>query len=115
MSYSNGHKIWSLKQWDAPRAPDTLDKEKHHTIAFLAKQQDFDCLMLAEFGMELKTIARHTGLSKGQVSYRTKKAGVRVRDFRQGMGPYARMVFQYLGKHAARQLTMEVREKFTDV
>jgi len=67
--------------------------------------------MLAKFGMELKTIARHTGLSIGQISYRLKKMGVRTRDFRQGHGLYARMVFGHLKRQAAEQIAIDVRRK----
>jgi hypothetical protein len=112
---TNGQNVWTLAKWEPVPPPDTLDKEKHHTIAFLAKQADFDCLMLAEFGMTLKTIAGYTGLTKGQVSYRLRKANVKVQDFRNGRGPYAAMVFQYLNKPASRQLIADVRGKFTEV
>jgi hypothetical protein len=112
---TNGTKVWTLAKWEPIPPPDTLDKEKTHSVAFLAKQADFDCLMLAEFGMSMKTISGYTGLSIGQVSYRLKKAGVFIQDFRNGRGPYAAMVFQYLNKPASRQLIADVREKFTDV
>lgn len=101
---------WSLARWRAPGVPDARDREKDHRVAFLAKQEDFDCAMLAEFGMELKTIAGYTHLSIGQVSYRLKKLGIRVKDFRQGRGKYARMVFEHLSNRAARQLITDVRE-----
>lgn len=100
---------WTLAKWRAPVVPDTRNREKDYRVAFLAKQEDFDCAMLAEFGMELKTIAGYTGLSLGQVMYRLKKLNIRVKDFRQGRGQYARLVFKHLDKLAAQQLITDVR------
>lgn len=80
-----------------------------YRVSFLSKQDDFDCVMLAEFGMELNTIAGYTGLSVNQVVYRLHKLGVRIRDFRQGRGKYARLVFEHLGRRAAAQLVTDVR------
>lgn len=105
---------WTLAKWHPPVPPDGMRHELEHRVAFLARQQDFDCLMLARFGMELKTIARHTRMSVGQVSYRLHKLGVKVQDFRRGQGVYARMVLEGLKARAARQITVEVRAQILD-
>jgi len=39
---------------------------------------------LGRWGMHAKTIARVTGLSEGQVRYRLKEKGVRLREYRDG-------------------------------
>lgn len=111
---SNDQQIWSLAQWEHIPPPDKLTNERDHRVSFLAKQKDFDCVLLAQFGMTMKTIAKHTGLTTGQVSYRLKKSNVKIQDFRRGVGPYAQMVFQYLGRRAAQQVTMDFRRKLSE-
>lgn len=105
---------WTLAKWHPIAAPDGMRHELEHRVAFLARQQDFDCLMLARFGMELKTIAGFTHMSVGQVHYRLKKLGVKVTDFRRGHGVYAQMVLDGLKARAARQITVEVRATLAD-
>lgn len=100
---------WTVDLWRGPAPPDPLDKEMAHRVAPLARQEDFDCCMLASFGLTTTTISAYTGLSRGQVGYRLKQNKIRIRDFREGKGPYARMVFEYLDKRAANQLTNNLR------
>jgi hypothetical protein len=104
----NGH-VWNLAKWDSYPAPDKQHDNAEWQISFLSKQADFDCLMLARFGMSSKTIAGYTGLTVAQVYNRLKKAGVKIRDFREGKGAYAQMVFEGVGRRAARQITQDVR------
>lgn len=113
-AHTNGNGHWSLAKWHNQAAPDSMRLELEHRVAFLARQQDFDCVMLAKFGMEAETIARYTRMSKGQVHYRLKKLGVKLRDFRQGKGAYARLVFEGLKRRAAQQVTIEVRAQISD-
>lgn len=46
---------------------------------------DFEVLLLAELGMSGKFIAGATRLSLGQAYYRTRKAGIRLADYRNGI------------------------------
>jgi len=105
----NSNPNWTLAQWRGPAAPDTWDREKNHVVALLAKQEDFDCLMLASLGIGANAIASYTGLTRAQVYYRLEKGGVKIRDYREGRGPFAGMVFQGLARRAAKQLTIQVR------
>lgn len=109
MSHPLLHENWSLAKWRAPAAPDGTGNEPNHRVAFLARQEDFECLMLARFGMTTDTIASFTHLSRGQVSYRLKKAGIRIRDFRYGIGPYAEIVFKQTAHKAAQYMTWQLR------
>lgn len=103
---------WTLKKWEAPVAPDQrTEKEKEWQVLPLANQQDFECVLLGRFGMTMATIAQFTGLSKGQVSYRLKKAGIRTTDFRYGKGEFASMVFGVATKPGARLVISELRTK----
>jgi len=52
------------------------------------------CLTLAEWGLHYETIAKKTGLSKGALAYRFKKAGVRVRTFREGKNNNAEKIMK---------------------
>lgn len=107
---TNGHATWTLDQWHAPACPDGVSKELEHRVAFLGRQEDYECVMLAKFGMTHDTIASFTGLSKGQVGYRLKKAGVKVTDFRMGIGAYAQIVMQHTAARAAKLLVHELRQ-----
>jgi hypothetical protein len=100
---------WTLEKWNGPAPPDALDKEMEHRVAVLARQEDFDCCLLASFGIKARVIAEYTGLSIGQVTYRLQQNKIKINDFREGNGPYARMVFEYLDRRAANQLTYNLR------
>jgi len=108
---TNGHAVWTLAEWQAPAPPDGRKAEADHRVAFLAKQEDFDCLTLGRLGMTVKTIAGYTGLSENQVNYRLKKGHVKPKDYRHGNGYYARMVFQYVGRRAAQQVISDLRKE----
>lgn len=51
-------------------------------VSFVDNDSDFRVVTLANFGLSLKAIAEHTGLTTCQVSYRCRHAGVSVRDYR---------------------------------
>lgn len=105
------HENWSLAKWRAPAAPDlnTVDRQSSR-VAFLAKQEDYECLILGRFGMTVDTISSFTHLSRSQVTYRLKKAGIKIRDFRRGVGPYAEIVFKQTAHKAAEYMTWRLRQ-----
>ena len=105
---------WTLDLWHAPAPPDGQRRLMKHEVGFLARQADFECVLLAQFGMSVKTIAQFTGLSANQVHYRLAKLDLSITDFRKGQGPYAQMVFNYLGKRAAKLATTELRARMSD-
>lgn len=47
------------------------------------------CIALARAGFSIETIARETGLTKGQVIYRCGKKNLHVSDYRNGIGAKA--------------------------
>ena len=100
-----------MEKWQAPAAPDKRDDAKEWQVLPLANQADFECCMLGRFGMTVKTIAGFTGLSEGQVSYRLKKAGICIRDFRNGHGDFASMVFGVATNRGAKLVIEELRTK----
>ena len=54
-----------------------------------AQIDNLDCVHLVNHGLHGSTIARATGLSVGQIYYRAKRMGIRLRDYRDGRGPVA--------------------------
>ena len=110
MSKNGNHVSWDIVKWSAPACPDSVSTEADHRVALLGRQEDFECILLAKFGMTAKTIQRFTGLRQGQVTYRLKKGQVRISDFRNGKGQYAEMVFHGMAKMAAARLTHELRQ-----
>lgn len=53
---------------------------------------DLECIGLARLGFPYKTIAQQTGLSKGQVGYRLKCAGISPMDYRHGTSELAKKI-----------------------
>jgi hypothetical protein len=49
-------------------------------------------MYLAERGFHGHTIAKHTGLSVSQVYYGCKQLGIRLRDYRDGVGEIAERI-----------------------
>ena len=62
-------------------------------VAFGLKENK-DCLTLADLGFSYDTISFKTGLTTGQVSYRLQKTGKKTRDYRNGIGDGAKMIFK---------------------
>lgn len=61
-------------------------------VDFEANQRDLKTALLAECGFYARTIACEAKLSVGQVTYRYRKAGISLRDYREGKSPMARMI-----------------------
>lgn len=61
----------------------------------LNNSDDFECLMLAEFGFGGKFISQSTRLSPGQISYRIRKAGMSIRDYRNGISHGAKWILRH--------------------
>ena len=60
----------------------------------LNNSEDFECLMLAEFGLSGKFISQSTHLSPGQVGYRIRKAGMSLRNYRNGVSNGAQWILR---------------------
>ena len=48
--------------------------------------------VLSQHGLSARAIEHATGLSVGAISYRNRKAGVQLRDYREGRGAVARRI-----------------------
>lgn len=55
---------------------------------------NIDCIHLANYGLHASTISKATGLSRGQIYYRNKQVGVRLRDYRDGKGPVGHVLLR---------------------
>jgi len=51
-----------------------------------------DCIHLASYGFHGETIAKATGLTRLQVYTRIHRAGFKLRDYRNGIGPNAKIL-----------------------
>jgi hypothetical protein len=56
---------------------------------------DFRTALLGGFGFTSGYIASQTGLSPGQITYRLRKSGVKISDFRNGRGVIAHQLFKH--------------------
>jgi hypothetical protein len=68
---------------------------KQHLPLYLNERttkHDVECVILARLGFPYKTIAKCVNLSKGQVGYRLKIAGVSPLDYRRGESELAQRV-----------------------
>jgi hypothetical protein len=70
---------------------------------------------MAERGFHAETIARSTGLTKSQVSYRVAALGLRLRSYRDGTSTAAKELIAVtpcveVGVHAVKGETYKVRE-----
>ena len=85
--------------------------------------ENLDCLTLIDHGMHAATISKATGMSVGQVQYRAKLAGQRLRDYRDGCGPVGTVLFtkfkvSTMGKetkNAIKLVTKARAEKLTKI
>lgn len=62
----------TLAKWQLPPPPDA--SEDSWRIGLLSDPDDYHVCLLASLGMTYDVISRQTGLSKGQISYRLRKA-----------------------------------------
>lgn len=69
-------------------------------VDFVMNPQDVLCAALGAVGMSSKCIARTTGLSDHQITYRLKKGKIRRKDYRDGNSDFA----QFVLNHAVRQV-----------
>lgn len=101
---------WTLRQWQASAPPDGVRAEQAWRVGGLARQENIELITLANLGMTRNTISQFTGLSPYQVSYRLKYFGIRIKDFREGRGPIAGLVFTKLANRVTQASIQLVRE-----
>jgi hypothetical protein len=78
-------------------------------VNFIEEIRDFECIHLASLGFSDTVIMRETGLSKGQISYRMKRAGVKRVFYRNGMSEIGRMVVKKTRAFVEQKLTPNLR------
>lgn len=61
-------------------------------VSFMLNQNDFRAALLGSMGFSNDHIQRQTGLTLCQITYRLRKAGIRLTDYRNGTSPSARQV-----------------------
>jgi hypothetical protein len=105
---SNGIVTWHL-----PDAPYPNVKVEPNRIGILNRNQDYHVALLGSLGFHYSVIGKHTSLSKGQVGARLKKAHVKTKDYRNGVGPIAQLVIERAALHAGRMLTKSLIERGT--
>ena len=84
--------------------------KKIKTSLFRSKGDvDFEAAILGSFGFSARHIAEKTGLSTGQAYYRLKLAGVKLRDYRNGVSPVANEVIKRARPFASRGIDDHIR------
>ena len=68
--------------------------QKPRAVDFYIYREDFDAALLGSLGQSNAAIAVTTGLTKGKVTYRLRKAGIRLSDYRSGTSSIARLVLR---------------------
>ena len=58
---------------------------------------NLSCLLFVDHGLSAKAITRATRLSQNKIGYRCKMSKRRIRDYRDGTGPVARVLIQQWG------------------
>lgn len=79
-------------------------KAKPRRVDFYIYKQDFDAVLYGSLGQTTAAIAASTKFSKGQVSYRLRKAGVRLNDYRSGQSHIAKVVLKNMRPTLEREL-----------
>lgn len=72
------------------------------------------CFALGSRGMHAKTISQYTGLTVGQVHLRCQKLGLKLRDYRDGKGPSAKLIVQRFGASTVNRADMQILKLATD-
>jgi hypothetical protein len=85
-------------------------KAKVRRVDFYIYREDFDAALLGSLGMATAAISARTKLRKGQVSYRLRKAGVRLSDYRSGDSHMAKTVLKNMRPILERELYAHLKD-----
>ncbi len=94
---SNGNEIDTMSASQTKRRVNPLENAN-----------DFEVLLLAEFGMSGAFIGGAARMSRGQVYYREKKAGMKLSDYRNGISEGAKYVL-----NNDTQVATKIRERLS--
>lgn len=78
-----------------------------------ATMADLRCLLLVKCGLSLGLISEKTRLTRGQIAYRCKCAGIKVTDYRDGTSDFSKQVIGVAEKMSASyydDLRIEIRK-----
>jgi len=78
--------------------------QKPRKVDFYIYKEDFEAALLGSLGQSAMAICAKTGLTKGKVTYRLRKAGVRLGDYRNGESSIARLVLRNMRPTLEREL-----------
>lgn len=81
-----------------------LGLNDHHRISW-DDQYNRVCVVLANLGFSIETIASHTGLTRPQVIYRCRKRGLSVMDYRNGNSTRAMTLLNKYGIQKTKSRT----------
>lgn len=105
-------KTFVLTKWKPPPPPDQLSAVAPHRISVMARVEDYECILLATMEKyTVKTIARITRLTPGQVNARLKAGGVSLRELRNGKGAYAGLARTSLTRERAQDVQSILRQQ----
>lgn len=80
------------------------ERAKPRRVDFFIHKSDFEAALMGSLGQSTSAIVVKTGLSKGKVTYRLRKAGVRLGDYRSGESAIARLVLRNMRPTLEREL-----------
>jgi hypothetical protein len=79
-------------------------RQKARKVDFYIYKEDFEAALMGSLGQSAAAISAKTGLTKGKVTYRLRKAGVRLGDYRSGESSIARLVLRNMRPTLEREL-----------
>lgn len=89
----------------------TYFNKKNQRISFRYNYNDFRALYYSLIGMSTKFVILKTGLTKGMVQYRKKKANVRLSDYRDGRSEFA----QYIVTKTEISLQRKIKKRIKQI
>jgi len=85
-------------------------KAKPRRVDFGLYQDDFECALLGALGRSTRFIQSKTGMTNGKISYRLRKASIKLSDYRNGDSTIARMVYRNMRPVLARELHQHLKK-----
>lgn len=83
---------------------------KPRKVDFYIYKEDFEAALMGSLGQSAAAISAKTGLTKGKVTYRLRKAGVKLGDYRSGESTIARMVLRNMRPTLERELHAHLKK-----
>lgn len=85
-------------------------RQKARRVDFYIYKEDFEAALMGSLGQSAAAISAKTGLTKGKVTYRLRKAGVRLGDYRSGESTIARLVLRNMRPSLERELHAHLKK-----